>query len=43
MRRLLGDHEEHLGQLEIITARYRNFWFEEIDRFVAEKTDSAAS
>src|SRR6266404_288888 len=37
-----GNHEEHLGQMQIVTLRDRNFRFEEIDRFVAEKSDSAA-
>jgi len=29
--------------MEIITVRYWNLWLKEIDRFVAEKTDGAAS
>src|SRR5712691_9786289 len=36
------DHEEHLGQIQIVTLRDGNFRFEETDRFVAEKSDSAA-
>ena len=36
------NHEEHLGQMQIVTLRDRNFRFEETDRFVAEKSDSAA-
>ena len=36
------DHEEHLGQLEIVSVRDWDFRFEKLDRFVTEKTNSAA-
>src|SRR5438067_10629211 len=37
------EHEKHLGQLQIVLTRCQNFWFEKSNRFVAEKTDRAAS
>src|SRR6266550_6688087 len=37
------DHEDRFWQLEFITIRRWNFRFEEMDRFVTEKTDSPAT
>ena len=37
------DHEKHLRQMEIIMVRDWNFWLKKMDRFIAEKTDSATS
>src|SRR6266576_6845137 len=37
------DHEKHLRQMEIIMVRDRNFRLKKMDRFVAEKADSATS
>ena len=37
------DHEEHLGQVQIVALRHWNFGFEEMDRFVAEKSNRAAA
>ena len=38
-----GNHEDHLGQLQFIAFRHRNFGFEEVDCFVAEEANSAAA
>ena len=35
------NHEDHLGQLQFIALRCRNFGFEEMDRFVAEEANGA--
>src|SRR5215510_640061 len=37
------NREDHLGHLQSIAFRYRNLGFEEMDRVVAEDTDSAAA
>src|ERR1700720_1481694 len=38
-----SEHEKHLGQLQVVLTRRRNFRLEKSDRFVAEKTDGAPS
>src|SRR5262245_30346773 len=37
------NHEDHLGQLQFIALRWRNLRLEEVNGFVAEKTDGAAA
>src|SRR5215813_10101837 len=37
------NRKDHLGQPQSIALRYRNLGFEEMNRLVAEETDSAAA